>query len=302
MQVSQVVLNEQSLRFSRVIQGVWRMVEWQQTPEETLSFVHQCVALGITTFDHADLYGDYTCEALFGDALKADASLRSQIQLVSKCGIKLVSKNRPSHSIKHYDTSREHILASVDQSLQALHTDYLDVLLIHRPDPLMNADETAEAFTQLKQAGKVLHFGVSNFLPSQFDLLASRLAFPLVSNQIEISVLHLDAFADGTIDQCQRLKIAPMAWSPLGGGELFSGDSPKAVRLRAALTTIAQSHNATIDQVALAWLLVHPANILPILGTGNLDRIRAAAAAESLRLTREEWFTLWSASTGEEVP
>ncbi|MBI4784721.1 MAG: aldo/keto reductase [Oscillatoriophycideae cyanobacterium NC_groundwater_1537_Pr4_S-0.65um_50_18] len=302
MSIVQPELHEQTLRFSRLIQGVWRMAEWQQTPQETLSFIHQCLELGITSFDHADLYGDYTCEAIFGAALKADPFLRSQLQLISKCGIKLVSQNRPQHKIKHYDTSREHILASVDHSLQALHTDYLDVLLIHRPDPLMDADEVAAAFTQLKQAGKVLHFGVSNFSPSQFNLLASRLPFALVTHQIEISVMHLAAFADGTLDQCQQLRIAPMAWSPLGGGELFSGSSPQAVRLRSALTTIAQLHHATVDQVALAWLLAHPAKILPILGTGNLDRIRAAAAAATIYLTREEWFLIWTASTGTEVP
>jgi len=300
MPISQAVGHEPIPQFSKLIQGVWRMAEWRLSPEETLLFIHQCLELGITTFDHADLYGDYTCEALFGAALKIDPALRSQLQLISKCGIKLVTKNRPNHTIKHYDTSREHILASVDHSLKALHTDYLDVLLIHRPDPLMSADEIGEAFTQLKQMGKVLHFGVSNFLPSQFDLLASRLPFPLVANQIEISVLHLTAFADGTIDQCQRLRIAPMAWSPLGGGELFSG-SPKAVRVRAALTAIAQLNDATIDQVALAWLLSHPAGILPILGTGNLARIRAATAA-TLSLTREQWFTIWTASMGVEVP
>ncbi|HEY9628307.1 MAG TPA: aldo/keto reductase [Coleofasciculaceae cyanobacterium] len=302
MSIVQPELHEQTLHFSKLIQGVWRMAEWQQTPQETLSFIHQCLELGITSFDHADLYGDYTCEALFGAALKVDPFLRSQLQLISKCGIKLISKNRPQHKIKHYDTSREHILASVDHSLQALHTDYLDVLLIHRPDPLMDADEIAAAFTQLKQAGKVLHFGVSNFSPSQFDLLASRLPFPLVTHQIEISVMCLAAFADGTLDQCQQLRIAPMAWSPLGGGELFSGSSPQAVRLRSSLESIAQLHHATVDQVALAWLLTHPAKILPILGTGNLDRIRAAAAAAAIYLTREEWFLIWTASTGTEVP
>lgn len=278
------------------------MAEWQQSPQETLALIQQCVELGVTTFDHADIYGNYTCEELFGTALQASPQLRSQIQLISKCGIKLVSQNRPAHQLKHYDTSRDHILTSVDHSLQALQTDYLDVLLIHRPDPLMDADEVAEVFSQLKQAGKVLHFGVSNFSPSQLDLLASRLAFPLVTNQIEISVMHLDAFTDGTLDQCQRLKIAPMAWSPFAGGQLFQGQTPKAVRVRQAVEAIAQSLGASLDQVALAWLLTYPAQIVPILGTGNLDRIRRAVEAENLKLSREQWFTLWTASTGVNVP
>jgi predicted oxidoreductase len=190
----------------------------------------------------------------------------------------------------------------VENSLQNLHTDRLDLLLIHRPDPFMNADEVAEAFTQLRQSGKVLHFGVSNFTPSQFDLLASRLNFPLITNQIELSVMHLAPFEDGTLEQCQQLRIAPMAWSPLGGGELFSGNTLKAIRLRQTLEAIAQELDAAIDQVALAWLLAHPANIVPILGSGNLDRIRSAVGAEALHLTREQWFAIWSASTGVAVP
>ena len=244
----------------------------------------------------------YTCEAIFGRALKADPALRSRIQLVSKCGIKLVSKNRPNHHLKHYDTSCDHILVSVDNSLKSLQTDYLDLLLIHRPDPLMNADQVAAAFTQLQEAGKVLHFGVSNFRPSQVDLLASRLKRPLVTNQVEISVMHLDPFLDGTLDHCQQLRMAPMAWSPLSGGELFAGESPKALRLRTTLGAIAELNQASIDQVALAWLLTHPAQILPILGTGNLERLRSAAVAEQLKLTREQWFAIWTASTGTEVP
>lgn len=298
--VSQIALHPET-PISRLVLGVWRMAEWQQSSQETLSLIQQCVDWEITTFDHADLYGDYTCEGLFGDALKHNLALRSHIQLITKCGIKLVSKNRPEHVIKHYDTSHVHILQSVDRSLQQLRTDYLDVLLIHRPDPLMDADQVADAFTRLKQSGKVRQFGVSNFSPSQFDLLASRLDFPLVTNQIEISVMHLEAFTDGTLDHCQRLRITPMAWSPLGGGELFSNSS-QAVRLQKALAAVARSLDATVDQVALAWLLAHPARIVPILGTGNLARIKSATQAERFALTREQWFSIWAASTGVEVP
>ncbi len=303
MPVSQLALHPQGPVCSRFAFGVWRLAEWGMTSQEILSLIHHCLDLGITTFDHADLYGDYTCEGLFGKALTQEPELRSRLQLVTKCGIKLVSPNRPNHKIKYYDTSYTHILSSVDHSLQKLNTDYLDLLLIHRPDPFMNADETAAAFTQLRQCGKVLHFGVSNFLPHQFDLLASRLDFPLVTNQVEISVMHLEPFEDGTIDQCQQLRIAPMAWSPLAGGELFKGESPQAVRLRETLTTITQQFDhATLDQIACAWLLAHPANIVPILGTGNYARIHQAAKAEELKLSREQWFAIWSASTGQEVP
>ncbi len=273
------------------------------TSEDLLDFLHTCLDLGITTIDHADIYGDYTCEGLFGEALQKEPGLRDRLQLISKCGIKLVSSNRSQHQIKHYDTSRAHILTSVNNSLQQLHTDYLDLLLLHRPDPLMDADETAEALMSLIQSGKVRYVGVSNFTPSQYDLLASRLSVPLVTNQIEISVLHLDPFLDGTLDQCQRLRIAPMAWSPLGGGALFQRSEAQAQRIYTSLTKVGQELGGLReDQVALAWLLTHPANIVPILGTGNLDRIQAAVGAIDVKLTREQWFRIWSASTGTDVP
>lgn len=303
MVVSQIALSQEGPTCSRLALGVWRMAEWGMKPTEILDFIQSCLELGITTFDHADIYGDYTCEQLFGDALAKKSSLRSQIQLVTKCGIKLVSKNRPAHTIKHYDTGAVHIQASVENSLKQLQTDYIDLLLIHRPDPLMDADEVATAFNHLRQSGKVLHFGVSNFMPSQFNLLASRLDFPLVTNQIELSVQHLSAFYDGTLDQCQQLRIAPMAWSPLGGGRLFQGKDDRLVRLREALTSVGNElGGATLDQVALAWLLTHPAKIVPVLGTRAIDRIKSAIASLAFQLSREQWFTIWSASTGEAVP
>lgn len=316
MTVSQLPLHAQEPLCSRLIFGVWRMAQWQMTTPQIRQLIDRCLEWGITSFDHADIYGDYTCEERFGSALAENPSLRQQMQIINKCGIRLVSDRRPQHQMHDYDTSAAHILASVDNSLKQLRTDYLDVLLIHRPDPLMDADEVAQAFVELKQAGKVQHFGVSNFTPSQFNLLASRLPFPLVTNQIEISVLHLEPFTDGTLDHCQQLRIAPMAWSPFAGGQLFqvnddhfddhfkkAAASLRIHRMQTALKQISeQLGGATIDQVALAWLLTHPAHILPILGTGKLDRIAAAVAAEKLRLTREQWFSIWTASTGAEVP
>jgi predicted oxidoreductase len=184
-----------------------------------------------------------------------------------------------------------------------LQTDRIDLLLIHRPDPLMDASEVASAFTALHRAGKVLHFGVSNFAPSQFLVLASRLEFPLVTNQVEISVLNMTALEDGTVDLCQRLGIAPMAWSPLGGGQLFRSKTQRATRLRRALASLGEElGTASLDQVALAWILKHPARIVPVLGSGRLGRIHSAAEAEAVQLSREEWFAIWTASAGEEVP
>jgi len=225
------------------------------------------------------------------------------LPLVSHFGIKLVSKNRPDHGIKSYDTSSVHIRESVERSLKNLHTDYVDLLLIHRPDPLVDPDEVNDAFVALKDSGRVRHFGVSNFLPSQFEMLASRLAVPLVTNQIEYSVMHLAAHADGTLDQCQRLGIRPMAWSPLGGGRLFHQESEQAVRLREVLGRIGHRlGGAHADQVALAWILKHPAQFVVVLGTGNVSRIRKAVDACGLVLSREQWFEIWQASTGRDVP
>jgi predicted oxidoreductase len=303
MMVSQIELAEGGPRFSRLALGLWRLADWGLRDAELLDLIQASLDLGITTFDHADIYGDYTCEELFGRALLAQPSLRENMQLVTKCGIKLVSPQRPGHGIKHYDTSRAHIIASAENSLRMLNTDRLDLLLIHRPDPIMDAGEVAGAFSVLREAGKVLHFGVSNFTPSQFDLLASQLDFPLVTNQVELSVMNMAVLHDGTIDQCQRLGISPMAWSPLAGGGLFRSDTAQAQRLRHALITVGeQLGGAVMDQVALAWILRHPATIVPVLGTGKIDRVQSAARAESLELTREQWFLIWSASTGAPVP
>lgn len=302
MMVPQLSLSQGGPAVSRIVHGLWRLAGWNQSKAEIRKLVEFCLAQGITTFDHADIYGDYTCEQLFGETLTEMGIDRSSIQLVTKCGIKLVSENRPNHGIKSYDTSRGHIVASVERSLKNLRTDYIDLLLIHRPDPLMDPAQINDAFSRLKQSGKVQHFGVSNFTVSQFELLAAKLDVPLVTNQIEYSVMHLHPHDDGTLDCCLRLDIRPMAWSPLGGGRLFHEESKQAERLRASLSRIGRRLGASIDQVALAWVLKHPAQIVPVLGTGNVSRIRKAVAALEISLSREQWFELWCASAGRDVP
>jgi len=302
MSVSRIDLAAGGPNFSRIALGAWRIADARLEPRDIVALVRAAVDLGITTVDHADIYGSYTCEKLFGDALAADPQLRAKLQLVTKCGIKLVSANRPAHRVKQYDTSRAHIVASVDNSLAHLRADKIDLLLIHRPDPLMDADEVAKAFVDLKQAGKVLHFGVSNFTPSQFELLASRLPFPLVTNQIQFSALHLDALDNGALDQCQRLRISPMAWSPLHGGRLVKEESARALTVRESLAVVAKEIGATPEQGAIAWILMHPSKPVPVLGTTNLQRLRSLAGSESVKLSREQWFRVWTASSGHEVP
>ncbi|WBA12954.1 aldo/keto reductase [Salinivibrio kushneri] len=286
-----------------MVQGYWRLDDWQMTPQQRLSFLKAHIDLGITTVDHADIYGDYRCETLFGQALKLDPSVRDDIQVVSKCDINLVSEAAPNRKINHYDTSYRHILASVDNSLSRLGVEKLDVLLLHRPDALMDADEVAEAFTTLRHHGKVAHFGVSNFTPSQFDLLQSRWDESLVTNQVEINPLRFDVVHDGTLDQLQRLRIKPMAWSCLAGGEMFNGESEQAVRVRDTLHAIGEElGGAAIDQVIYAWVMRHPSQPLPIIGSGNIERVKAAKAAYDLNLTREQWYRIWVASKGHNVP
>ncbi len=293
-------------QLSPIIWGTMLWGSWGRAldTQSILRLLEGGVELGITTYDLADIYGDYTTEADFGKSLKLAPSLRSQIQLISKCGIKLITPQRPHHKIKSYDSSAEHIRASVEHTLRVLNTDYLDLLLIHRPDPLMHPEEVAETFHKLKNQGKVLHFGVSNFTPSQFSMLSQYVE--LVSNQVEASLLHLDPFLDGTFDQCLERRIQPMAWSPLGGGAFFTASEEENQRIK-RIKNIAsalrdQYDGASLSQILLAWLLRHPAGIQPVLGTSRLERAQSSVQALDIHLSREDWFKLWTASTGEEVP
>lgn len=290
------------LTFSPIIAGTMNWGQWGSrfSTQEYLTQIELCLNEKVSTFDHADIYGHYTTEEEFGKALSLKPSLRQKIQLISKCGIRMVTPNRPSHLIKSYDTSKQHIIRSAERSLTNLQTDHIDLLLIHRPDPLMHPDEIAEAFLQLKEQGKVLDFGISNFTVSQTAMMASR--YPISVNQLEVSILHLFPFLDGILDQCIEKKITPMAWSPLGGGKLFNNpEDERKKRILAAAQILAEKYNACPDQLLLSWLLLHPSGILPVMGTTKIERIKAAMAALSIKITREEWFMLWRASTGHEV-
>jgi predicted oxidoreductase len=287
---------------STIAAGLWRLDQWDHTPKDTLKWIENCLEIGITTFDHADIYGMYTNEARFGQALKLEPSLRDKIELITKCDICLVCDKKPEYEINHYNTTHEHIIASVESSLQNLNTDYLDLLLLHRPDPLMNADIVAGAFRQLISQGKIKHVGVSNFTPSQIDLLQSRLEFPLVTNQVECSLHHLDPIYDGTFDQLQMNRITPMIWSPYAGGKLFSASDERTKNVRMTLDSLITKYEASAAQLALAWLLALPCNPLPVMGTGKTERLQEAADALHIELDRQDWFQLLSASQGHPVP
>lgn len=287
------------LNLSRIVAGMWRMTEWDMTPQQRLAFIEQCIALGVTSFDHADIYGGYGVEGLFGEALALKPSLREQIQIVSKCGIKLISGRRPTHTIQHYDTSSAHIVASVENSLKELRTDYLDLLLIHRPDPLMDFDEVANTFQRLRSEGKVKEFGVSNFSRHQFETLNKRV--PLVTNQVEFSPLHLEPMFDETFDGLQDLGVQPMIWSPLGGGRLFTAGDEQGERLRLKIKEVADELNRPFASVVFAWIMQLPCRPVPLTGSGRIESIQVAVEATQFALSSPQWFEILRAARGHEV-
>lgn len=298
-QAPRVQLAPQGPEFSQIVLGLWRLSSWQMSVAERVQFLREALALGITTIDQADIYGDYTSEVLLGEAFAAAPELRAQFQIVTKCGIQFPSANRPDQHAHIYNTSRAHIIASAEQSLRNMQVDAIDLLLIHRPDPLMQADEVAEAFSHLQRAGKVRHFGVSNFSPAQFALLHSR--FPLVTNQVECSLMQMQPLEDACFDQCQTLGIKPMLWSALAGGALLSADTDQARRLRAALGLIAENQGLSLTVIALAWLLRLPVQPLILTGSSRISVLREAVAATQCHLSRAEWFDLWRASKGIDI-
>lgn len=291
------------LQLSPVISGCMKWGQWgvKYSTAQYLQLIEDCLNNKITSFDHADIYGDYTVEEEFGNAIKLKPHLRQQMQLISKCGIRRFTPNRPEHKINSYDTSKKHIIDSAERSLKNLQTDHLDLLLIHRPDALMHPHEIAEAFTQLKQQGKALHFGVSNFTPSQMDMITT--AFNVEFNQIEVSVIKIDPFRDGTLDKCIQHNIRPMSWGSLGSGKLHGEDvDERGERIIAVAKILGEKYNASIDQILLAFVFKHPSGIIPVIGSTKIERLRSAYDASKMNIEREEWYMLWRASMGHEVP
>ncbi len=294
--------DKEKFEFAPLTIGTMRLGQWgaKMNTNELEKFIEGCIELGFTDIDHADIYGHYTTEDEFGKLLKAKPSLKGKINLITKCGIRMIADNRPAHKIKSYDLGANHIRSSVENSLKALSVESIDLLLLHRPDLLMSPYEIAEVFQELKQAGKVKHFGVSNFTTSQFHLLNSFT--PLVTNQVEASITHLTPFNDGTFDQCILNNIRPMIWSPLGGGAIFGDDKDDRInRIKQIANQLAQKHDAKLDQLLMAWLLKHPSKMVPVLGTTKIERVKHIKEALGIKLSREEWYELLEASTGHEV-
>jgi predicted oxidoreductase len=288
-----------NLDISRIVYGLWRLTE---DPEHSTKLaqakIDACLDQGITTLDQADIYGGYACEAALGDVFKAAPDLRDRVEIVTKCGIVAPVGRYADARVKHYNTSGEHIRQSVETSLRLMRTDRIDLLLIHRPDPLMDHLDTGSALDALVESGKVKAVGVSNFKPHDIALLSSAMSQPLVTNQIEISLTASESLTNGDLAYLQRRNIAAMAWSPLGGGSLFSADHEA---LLSRMNALAAPHNTDAASVAFAWLLAHPAGIIPIVGTNSLARIRTIRDALRVPMDRETWFVLFSLGNGREV-
>lgn len=285
---------------SRIIAGTMNWGIWDKNLSNTemAHLINLYIENKITSFDHADIYGGYTTEASFGKALAESKIDRKKIQLITKCGIQYVSENRPNNLIKHYEYSKDYIIWSAENSLKNLQTDYLDVFLLHRPSPLMQADEIAEAVEKLKADGKILSFGVSNFTPSQTELLRQKTEISF--NQVQFSATHHEAMLDGSLDYMQIHNIQPMAWNPLG--TVFRENTDQTFRLRQLLAKLVEKYHLGSDIILLAWIMQHPAGIIPVAGTVNSGRIQQLMKAKSLVLDKQDWFAIWAESMGNRVP
>lgn len=300
-----LALSPNGPELSSLIYGTWRILDDAATAtrEDLLKRFHTCLDLGITTLDTAEIYGLYKVEEFIGETLKMEPGLRDKFEIVTKAGIYVPCEFHPERKTAHYNATAARLVKSAEKSLRLLGTDRIDLFLVHRPDWLTSADETAEALNRLVREGKILHAGVSNYNTHQFDLLNSRMEVPLVTNQIEFSLLHMDPIYDGTADQCQRLGVRPMAWSPLGQGRLMDPADAAAARIHAKAAELSPKYGgATVDQLAYAWIMAHPSRPLPIIGTNKLDRLAAAAGAAGIELECEDWYALWEAAKGCQIP
>ena len=301
--IPRLAIAPQGPEFSRLVFGTWRMLSDQPTPQEINRRLQSCLELGITTIDMAEIYGLYEVERALGEALALSPGLRDKLEIVTKAGIYVPCKQHPDRHTAHYDASGPRMVKSLEKSLRLLGADCVDLFLVHRPDWLTRADDTAGGLNQLLREGKIRAAGVSNYSAAQFDLLNSLMERPLATNQVEFHLLHMDPIYDGTLTQCEKAAILPMAWSPLAGGRLFDPLNEAAQRIAQAVEEMAVRYGgASLERLAYAWILAHPSRPLPIIGTNRIERIRSAAAAVDIRLQREDWYALWQAAQGRKVP
>ncbi len=286
-------------KLSPIISGTMNWGVWDKnlTTKEMENMIQICIENKITTFDHADIYGNYTTEADFGKAFHASKIAREKLQIITKCGIQMIAESR-NNKIKHYEYSKDYIIWSVEESLKKLKTDFIDVFLLHRPSPLMQADEIAEAVEKLKSEGKIIDFGLSNFSSSQTELIRQKTEVSF--NQVQFSATHYEAMVDGSFDYMQTHGIRPLSWNPLG--TVFREDTKKTRRLKKLLADLVQKYSFGSDTLLLAWILKHPAGVIPIAGTVNIARIQSLVKAVELKMDKEDWFAIWTESMGDDVP
>ncbi|WP_050023132.1 aldo/keto reductase [Verrucomicrobium sp. BvORR034] len=303
MSLPRIKLAPNGPEFSRLVYGTWRILDDGSSLQELNRRLNRCADLGMTTLDTAEIYGLYEVEEALGKALALSPGLRDRLEIVTKAGIYVPNKFHPERRTAFYNATGARLIKSLEKSLRFLGTDRVDLFLVHRPDWLTSAEDTASGLNQLLRDGKIASAGVSNYSVTQYDLLNSRLEQPLVTNQVEFHLLHMDPVYDGVFDQCQKLQVRPMAWSPLAGGRLFDATNEAARRLAAETARLADKYDgATLEQLAYAWILAHPAQALPVIGTNKVERIESAAQAASIHLEREDWYSLWEAAKGHKIP
>ena len=301
--MKRIRLNTGGIEVSRMAYGTWRLLSTKPSPQEINRRLHLCLDLGITTIDTAEIYGLYEVEKALGAALALSPGLRDRLEIVTKAGIYVPCAHHPDRRTAHYNATGDRLVKSLEKSLRWLGTDRIELFLVHRPDWLTRADDTADGLNRLLAAGKIRTAGVSNCSASQFETLSACMRQPLATNQVEFHLLRMDPMTDGTFAECERLGIPPMAWSPLAGGRLFDPANPAAQRLAAsAESKAARTGGATLEQLAYAWILAHPSRPVAVIGTNREERIRSAASAEAIALEREDWYALWEAAQGRKIP
>jgi predicted oxidoreductase len=286
-----------------MLYGTWRLLDTRPTAQEINRRLHACLDLGITTIDTAEIYGLYEVEQLLGSALALSPGLRDKLEFVTKAGIYVPCSRHPERRTAHYNATGPRLVKSLEKSLRLLGTDRVELFLVHRPDWLTRADDTAAGLNELLRTGRIRSAGASNYSASQFELLNAQMEQPLVTNQVEFHLLHPEPINDGTFHQCEKHGVLPMAWSPLAGGRIFDPGNPAATRLAAAAKSMSSRYNAaTLEQLAYAWILAHPSHPLPVIGTNKLERLQSAAQADAIMMEREDWYALWEAAQGRKIP